>query len=130
MTLMALGVIADAFAERLAGPLKFRLVLQPLMATYLAIRHGLKDAKTGQGPYFWSIFTSPDHRRALLAEGWNDVSKLFTLAVVLDAVYQFLVMRWIYPLDALGVAGVLALVPYLVLRGLVTRLVLRKTMAR
>ena len=39
MVLMALGVIGDAFAERLAGPLKFRLVLQPLMAAYLAIRH-------------------------------------------------------------------------------------------
>ena len=126
MVLMALGVIGDAFAERLAGPLKFRLVLQPLMAVYLATRHGLRDAKTGQAPYFWSIFTSPDHRRALLAEGWKDVGKLFTLAAVLDAVYQFIVMRWIYPLDAMGVAAVLAIVPYLALRGLVTRLATRK----
>ncbi len=125
MTLMAVGLIVDAFAERFAGPLKFRLVLQPLMATFLAVRHGLKDAKTGQAPYFWSMFTSANHRRALLADGWKDVGKLFTLAVVLDAVYQFLVMRWIYPLDAIGVAGVLAFVPYLILRGLVTRLAKR-----
>lgn len=121
-----LAEIVQAFAERLAGPLKFRLILQPLMAAYLAIRHGLKDAKTGQEPYFWSILTSAGHRRALLAQGWKDVGKLFALAVVLDAVYQFLVLRWIYPLDAMGVAGVLALVPYLVLRGLVTRLAKRK----
>ena len=121
-----LAEIVQAFAERLAGPLKFRLILQPLMAAYLAIRHGLKDAKTGQELYFWSILTSAEHRRALLAQGWKDVSKLFVLAVVLDAVYQFLVLRWIYPLDAMGVAGVLALVPYLVLRGLVTRLAKRK----
>ena len=126
MTFIALAVIVDAFADRLAGPLKFRLVLQPLMATYLAIRHGFHDAKTGQEPYFWSLFTSADHRRALLAEGWKDVGKLFALAVVLDAFYQFLVMRWIYPLDAMAVAGVLAFVPYLVLRGLVTRLAKRK----
>lgn len=126
MVLMALGVIGEAFAERLAGPLKFRLVLQPLMAAYLAIRHGLRDAKTGQPPYFWSIFTSPDHRRALVAEGWKDVGKLFTLAAVLDAVYQFIVMRWIYPLDAIGVAAVLAIVPYLILRGLITRLAQRR----
>ena len=125
MTFIALAVITDAFAERFAGPLKFRLVLQPLMATYLALRHGLQDAKTGQEPYFWSVFTSANHRRALLAEGWKDVGKLFTLAAVLDAVYQFLVMRWIYPLDAIGVAGILAFVPYLVLRGLVTRLATR-----
>ena len=126
MTLIAIAVIVDAFAERFAGPLKFRLVLQPLMATYLAIRHGLQDAKTGQEPYYWSIFTSADHRRALLAEGWKDVGKLYILAVVLDAVYQFIVMRWVYPLDAMGVAGVLAFVPYVVLRGLVTRLAKRK----
>ena len=125
MTFTVLAVIVHPFAERFAGPLKFRLVLQPLMATYLAIRHGLHDAKTGQEPYFWSVFTSAEHRRALLAEGWKDVGKLFTLAAVLDAVYQFIVMRWIYPLDALGVAGVLAFLPYLVLRGLVTRLAKR-----
>jgi hypothetical protein len=125
MTFMALAVILHAFAERLAGPLKFRLVLQPLMATYLATRHGLHDAKTGQEPYFWALFTSADHRRALLADGWKDVGKLFALAVILDAVYQFLVMRWIYPLDAMGVAAVLAFVPYLILRGLVTRLATR-----
>jgi hypothetical protein len=126
MTVIGLGVIAGAFAERLAGPLKFRLVLQPLMATFLATRHGLQDAKTGQAPYFWSVLTSAGERRALLAGGWKDVGKLYVLAVVLDGVYQFLVMRWIYPLDAIGVAGVLALVPYLLLRGLVTRLATRK----
>ena len=125
MTFTVLALIVDAFAERLAGPLKFRLVLQPLMATFLAIRHGLRDAKAGQEPYFWSLLTSSDRRRALLAEGWKDVGKLFILAVVLDAVYQFLVMRWIYPLDAIGVAGILAFVPYLILRGLVTRLAKR-----
>jgi hypothetical protein len=107
MTFTALALIVHPFAKRFAGPLRFRLVLQPLMATYLALRHGLQDAKTGQTPYFWSVFTSADHRRALLAEGWKDVGKLFTLAAVLDAVYQFLVMRWINPLDAIGVAGVL-----------------------
>ena len=126
MTLVALDVIVQAFTERLDGPLKFRLVLQPLMATYLAIRHGRQDAETDREPYFWSILTSPGHRGALLAEGWKDVGKLFTLAVMLDAVFQFLVMRWIYPLDAIGVAGVLALLPYLVVRGLVTRLVKRR----
>jgi len=126
MTLTALALMVHPFVERLDGPLKFRLVLQPLVATYLATRHGLQDAKEGHKPYFWSVFTSPDHRRALLAEGWKDVGKLFTLAAVLDAVYQFLVMRWIYPLDAIGIAMVLAFIPYLVLRGLVTRMAERK----
>ena len=126
MTFTVLAVIVHPFAERFAGPLKFRLVLQPLMATYLAIRHGLKDAKTGQEPYFWSMLTSADHRRALLAEGWKDVGKMYILAVVLDAVFQFMVMRWIYPLDAMAVAGILAFVPYLILRGLVTMLSERK----
>jgi hypothetical protein len=33
---------------RLTGPLSMRLFLQPVMASLLAVRDGLKDAKAGQ----------------------------------------------------------------------------------
>jgi hypothetical protein len=113
-------------ASRVSGPLKFRLVLQPLMATVFAVRAGLRDAKASQPPYFWAILTRPDHRRALLRGGWKDVGKIFIVAVVIDVIYQVIVERWVYPGEAILVAVILALVPYLVIRGPVTQLAERK----
>ena len=108
---------------RVEGPLTFRLILQPIMATFFAIRDGRRDARDGKVPYLWSVFTDPEHRRDLLREGWKSVGRVFILAVAIDAVYQFIVFRWFYPTEALIVAVVLAFVPYLLIRGPVTRLV-------
>jgi hypothetical protein len=58
-----------------------------------------------------------------LREGWTAVAKVFLAAVVLDVVYQLVVLRWVYPGEALLVALLLACVPYLLIRGLVNRLV-------
>ena len=43
--------IVENMASRVTGPMKFRLVLQPLMASIFAIRSGLADARTGKPPY-------------------------------------------------------------------------------
>ena len=105
---------------RLDGPLHFRFFLQPLMATVFAIRDGLRDARTGQPPYFWTLFTKPTF--AELRSGWKSVSKVFILAVVLDVIYQIIVYRWFYPFETLLVAVLLAFVPYLLIRGPVNRI--------
>lgn len=107
---------------RVSGPMKFRLVLQPLMAVIFAIRDGRKDAREGRPPYFWAIFTNPEHRRELLRDGWKAVGKVFVIAVIIDAVYQYIELRWFYPGEALLVAAILAFVPYLIIRGPVNRL--------
>ena len=107
---------------RVSGPMKFRLVLQPLMASIFAIRAGLKDAKTGKPPYFWSLLSDPAHRADMLKDGWKSVGKVFVLAIVLDVVYQIIAEHFVYPGEAIIVAFILAIVPYLILRGLVTRL--------
>jgi len=112
--------------ERVSGPMKFRLILQPLMASIFAIRAGLKDAKVGKSPYFWSLLSDPAQRADLLKDGWKSVGKVFVLALVLDVVYQIIVEHFVYPGEAIIVAFVLAIVPYLILRGLVTRLARRK----
>jgi hypothetical protein len=114
--------IADDMISRVTGPMKFRLVLQPLMAAFFAIRAGLKDARTGRPPYFWSMLTNKDHRLEMIKDGWKSVGKIFILAVVLDAIYQLIEIHFIYPGEALIVAVLLAIVPYLVLRGIVTRI--------
>lgn len=38
-------------AARPSGPLAFRFYLQPAMATFFAIRDGLRDARAGNAPY-------------------------------------------------------------------------------
>jgi hypothetical protein len=103
---------------RVGGPITFRLILQPSIAVILAIRDGLKDAKAGRPLYFWSLFTHSTERRQLLKDGWKSVSFVCIFAIVIDGVYQFIVFRWFYPGEALTVAMVLAIVPYLQIRGL------------
>ena len=81
---------------------------------------------TGRPPYYPTILTSPNDRRALLREGWKAVAQIFVLAVIMDAVYQLLVFRWVYPGELLLVAFLLACVPYLLIRGPVNRIARRR----
>jgi hypothetical protein len=103
----------------------FRIILQPLMAGLLAMRAGLKDAREGRPPYFWTLLTDSTQRVALLRDGWRAVARVFVLAIVMDVIYQLIVRRWIYPGETLIVAITLAVVPYLLLRGPINRLVRR-----
>jgi hypothetical protein len=123
------GRIFENIAGRVGGPMKLRLVLQPLIAIVYAVRAGRKDGRAGAPPYFWAMFVSREHRRMLLREGWKDVGKIFVIAVLIDVIYQIIVERWVYPGEALLVAALLAFVPYVLLRGLVTRLTSRSRVA-
>jgi hypothetical protein len=120
--------IAGDLAARVSGPMKFRLVLQPCVAAFFAIRSGLADARAGRPPYFWTLVTDPAQRAYMIKDGWKSVGKVFMLALVLDVVYQIIVSRFVYPGETIIVAFVLAIVPYLILRGLVTRLVRTKSL--
>jgi hypothetical protein len=122
-------LLADNLQDRVSGPMKFRIVLQPIMATLLAIRSGLKDAKSGARPYFWSLLSTPGHRMEIIKDGWKSVGRLFLLAVALDLVYQAVVQSSIRLRAAIFVAIVLALIPYLLLRGTITRIA-RRVMTR
>jgi hypothetical protein len=114
--------VENLFA-RLDGPLHFRFIVQPLMASIFAVIDGVKDAKTGRPAYFWAMLSTPEHRKALVKDGWKSVGKIFILAIILDVVYQLKVHSTVYPGEVLIVAFVLAIVPYLVLRGPINRVV-------
>jgi hypothetical protein len=118
----------DMIMGRSGGPFKLRFILQPVVATTLAIRAGLRDARAGRSPYLWRIASSREkyERHTLFKEGWGDIGKVFTIAIVLDVIYEIVVFRWVYPVQALIMATVLALVPYLIFRGLTTRIAGRK----
>ena len=68
------------------------------------------------------MFTEPAERGYLLREGWKAMLRVFILALVMDAIYQFIVLRWFYPGEAVITALILAFVPYLLIRGPVNRL--------
>jgi len=105
------------------GPLFFRFICQPLVAMVFAIRAGRRDAREQRPAFFWRVVGDPTQRRTLLRQLWKDVGKLFLVAIVLDVVYQIIVLHWIYPVQTLIVATMLAIVPYLVFRGLTNRFV-------
>ena len=110
---------------RPGGPLSFRLFLQPLMASIFAIRAALKDAREDRPPYLWAIFRNPIERRNLLREGWKDVGKIFVIAILIDLIYQIIAFRWFYPVESLVLATILALIPYVLIRGPLSRKIRR-----
>jgi hypothetical protein len=96
---------------RLTGPMNLRLIIQPTVATILAIRAGLRDAHQNRGPFLWAVLWNPAHRRELLEQGWKDVGTVFLIATILDVVYQIIVHRGVYILELLITAVALAVVP-------------------
>jgi hypothetical protein len=118
--------LLEDMASRVTGPMKFRLVLQPLMAAIFAIHSGLADARNNKVAYFWGLFSDPAHRAEMLKDGWTSVGKVFMLALILDVVYQIIATQFVYPGEAIVTAFLLAIVPYLLLRGLTTRLAIKR----
>jgi hypothetical protein len=101
----------------------FRLFLQPLIATILAIRAGWADAWEGRPIFFWTLLREPAKARTMLGNLWKLVGKVFLVAVALDVIYQLIVFQWVYPVETLIVATMLALVPCMVVRAIGNRIV-------
>jgi uncharacterized membrane protein YjgN (DUF898 family) len=107
--------------ERSDAPMRFRFVLQPLMAAIAAIHDGREDARAGRSPYFVTVLRNPQERVGRLREGLNATARIILLGLAMDVIYQLLVLKTFYPNEALVVALLLAFVPYLIIRGLVLR---------
>ena len=107
---------------RASGPLRFRLLMMPIVVTVLAIRAHLRDVREGHPLYLGAFITSPTERRRLLRSGLKDLGKVFIVACVLDTAYQILFLRAFYPGQMLFMAVVCAIVPYFIIRGPVTRI--------
>ena len=110
--------VGSQLLARVSGPMKFRLVLQPLMASFYAIRGGLADARAGKSPYFWCLISDPAQRVHMIKDGWKSIGKVFILALALDVVYQIIVLRFVYPgeavierLEGTALVGAIAAVP-------------------
>jgi hypothetical protein len=111
--------------ERTDAPMRFRFILQPLMAAIAALLAGLKDARTGRSPYFWTMLGDPRERFERLAEGLNATARIIVLGLVMDAIYQIIVLKRFYPAEAVIVALLFAFVPYVIIRGPAARIARR-----
>jgi hypothetical protein len=107
---------------RFSGPLNFRLVVMPTVVTLLALRADWKDAREGRPAFLGAFITDPAERRRLFRLALTDIGRILIVAIVLDTAYQLMVFHWIYPGEVLVVAVVCAIVPYVLVRGPITRL--------
>ncbi len=107
--------------ERPSGTMSFRFVLQPVMAAIAAAYDGMKDARAHRTPYLRSLLYEPENRGARLSEGFVSTARIMLLGLAMDAVYQWRVLDTFYPGEAVLMALALGFLPYLLLRGLITR---------
>jgi hypothetical protein len=107
---------------RASGPLHFRLFMMPAVVTILAVRAGLRDAREGRPAFLWAILTNPTERRRLFRSMLKDIGRVFIMALVLDTTYQLIALEAFYPVQLLIVAVACAIVPYVVIRGPITRI--------
>jgi hypothetical protein len=110
--------------ERPSHLFRFRFILQPVMAGIAAVHDGIADARYGRTPYLWALVTRSSHRLGLLEEGVISTARVLLLGLVIDTIYQLIVLKTFYPAEAAIVAIVLAFIPYLLLRGPIARFAL------
>ena len=118
---VVLRIFRDLF-NRPSEPMSFRFILQPVMASIAALRDGIKDARTGRSPYFWTIMSEPGKRAGRLREGLNATARILLLGLVMDVIYQIMVLKRFYPAEAVIIAVMLAFVPYFFMRGPIARI--------
>ena len=107
--------------KRLSGPGRFRFVLQPLIATLLGIRNGLADARAGRPPYLSGVLFHRELRGELVRTGFETVVNLVLMGILLDAVFQWVILGVSHPGAALVVGPVLIGGPYALARALSNR---------
>jgi hypothetical protein len=121
-----LYLFSRAFLEdvpkRLTGPGRFRFVLQPFVAILLGVRSGVADARGGRPPYLLALLTDRQRRRELAREGLATVANLLLMGILLDAIFQWVILGVSHPGAALVVGPVLIAGPYAVARALSNRI--------
>ncbi|MFI5317219.1 MAG: hypothetical protein ACHQ6T_16075 [Myxococcota bacterium] len=108
--------------KRLVGPGRLRFLFQPLAATLLGIRGGRADARAGRPAYLWGLLFRRGLRRELARSGFDSVLNLVLVGILLDSVFQWLILGASYPGAAVVVGPTLIAAPYAVARALANRL--------
>ena len=112
----------DDIPKRLTGPGRFRFILQPLTAIVLGVLGGIADAKAGRPPYLYGLIFGSRHRRVLISSAYETVANLLLMGILLDAVFQWVILGTSHPGAALLIGPVLIVGPYALARALSNRL--------
>lgn len=120
-----LGRFWQNLVNRPGGPMLFRFFLQPTMATIAAVLVGIKDARQGRTPFLKTVLRRPAERAGRVNEAMVDTSRIMLLGMVMDLIYQYIEFDTFHPAEAVAITLVLAFLPYVLLRGLVTRVARR-----
>jgi hypothetical protein len=116
----------NEIVERITGPLRFRFIVQPVIAVLLGMRDGRLDAKAGSPPYVLDLLIHPEHRGGLFSSAGGTLLTPVIVGTVLDAIAQYLIFESIRPLQAVVTGTVVMALPYAVSRGVVNRFITRK----
>jgi hypothetical protein len=109
----------------LSGPGRLRFLVQPLLAIALGIRDGRRDAAAGRPPYVSGVLFVHATRKEELMTGFQALAKPLALAVMLDAIVQYIIFRSVWLWHALLAGAILIALPYATARGLANRYVHR-----
>lgn len=104
--------------DRAHGPMTFRYYLQPTMAALAALPDSIKDARLGHKSFFWTALWDPSQPSGRLREGLVSTARVALLGISMDVIYQYRVFDRFYPVEALMMAFLLAVIPYFILRWL------------
>jgi hypothetical protein len=110
-------------ADRLDGPMTFRFYLQPTMAFIAALPDGIRDARSGHQAFFWTRPDDPAVKHGRLRQSLVSLARVTLLGLSMDIIYQIRVFDRFYPVEALMMAILLAVIPYFIFRPIVERVV-------
>jgi len=86
-----------------------------------ALPDGIRDARQGHKSFFWSALWDPQAPTGRLREGLTSTARVVLLGISMDVIYQFKALDRFYPVEALMMAILLAVIPYFVFRWIVER---------
>lgn len=119
------GRVWHNLLNRPDGPLVFRMFLQPTMAAIAAVLNGLEDARLRRPPFWVAVLRHPELRWRRLNEATVATSRIMLLGLVMDGIYQYIEFDAFHPVEAVAITLALAFLPYVLLRGLVSRMARR-----
>jgi hypothetical protein len=114
--------IWESLIARLTGPMISGSSYNPRLQRFSRFAAGLRDAHQNRPAFLWAVLWNPAHRCELLRQGWKDVGKVLLLATILDVIYQLIVHRGVYILELMITAVALAVIPYVLFRGPISRI--------
>lgn len=118
--------LPETLGGMIGGPGSARFLVQPVIAIALGIRDGRRDAAAGRPPYGFGIVLVHAARKEAIDTGLRALAKPLVIAVLLDALLQYIMFRAVRLWHALAAGAILIALPYAAARGLTNRYVQRR----